>query len=194
MEALAAVCEELDLEEFVADADAAEGFVDGPERGDRGDDGDARDDAPHDAAGASGSWEACRDEVCSAEHTLGGGECSAEHTSAAVEARGERPVETSDPWSARYADALARMAETVLASGTAARTDRYQVSVHAELVGLGELVEMLGVNSRQRAHRVTQNRGFPDPVAELAMGPVWRREQIAGYVATWRGEHAEQAG
>lgn len=72
--------------------------------------------------------------------------------------------------------------------------ERLQKFLNPELVGLAELVEMLGVNSRQRAHRVAQNRGFPDPVAELAMGPVWRREQIAGYVAKWRGEHAEQAG
>lgn len=55
-----------------------------------------------------------------------------------------------------------------------------------ELVGIGELKELLAVNSRQRAHRVTQNADFPRPVATLKMGPVWTRDQIAGFVDQWK--------
>lgn len=55
-----------------------------------------------------------------------------------------------------------------------------------ELVGIGELKELLAVNSRQRAHRVTQNANFPRPVATLKMGPVWTRDQIAGFVDQWK--------
>lgn len=53
---------------------------------------------------------------------------SAEHSAATSD--------PSDPFSARYADGLVRMAETVLRQGTTACTDRYRVSIHADLLAL----------------------------------------------------------
>ena len=49
-----------------------------------------------------------------------------------------------------------------------------------ELIGVKEAAEILGWDTR----RVTtyRSRGsFPEPVTELAMGPVWTREQIENY-------------
>lgn len=58
------------------------------------------------------------------------------------------------------------------------------------LVGLAEVAEILGVN-RQRAHQIAYTKGFPDPVARLAMGPVWLREDVE----QWRSVHrARSAG
>jgi hypothetical protein len=49
-----------------------------------------------------------------------------------------------------------------------------------ELVGLSEISTILGV-SRQRAAQVTRKAGFPYPVAELAMGPVYVRHDVEDY-------------
>lgn len=61
---------------------------------------------------------------------------------------------------------------------------RYRAGRHRadddQLVGVKEAAEILGWDPR----RVTtyRSRGsFPEPVAELAMGPVWLRKQIEGY-------------
>src|ERR1700752_244428 len=43
-----------------------------------------------------------------------------------------------------------------------------------DLVGLAEVAELLGT-SRRQAVRWTQHTGFPEPVARLRMGPIWRR-------------------
>ncbi len=61
-------------------------------------------------------------------------ECSAEHSDEPTDP--DDRVDPSDPWSARQADALVRMAETVLANGAAARTDRFQVAIHGDLDAL----------------------------------------------------------
>ncbi|GGQ85423.1 hypothetical protein GCM10010166_64700 [Couchioplanes caeruleus subsp. azureus] len=49
-----------------------------------------------------------------------------------------------------------------------------------ELVGLSEISTILGV-SRQRAAQVARKAGFPYPVAELAMGPVYVRHDVEDY-------------
>ncbi len=67
-------------------------------------------------------------------------ECSAEHTSEPDDPdeseEPDEPADPSDPWSTRQADGLVRMAETVLANGPAARTDRFQVAIHGDLDAL----------------------------------------------------------
>lgn len=45
------------------------------------------------------------------------------------------------------------------------------------LVGAAEIAEMLGV-SRQRVTQLTGRADFPEPVARLAMGKVWRLEDV----------------
>ena len=45
------------------------------------------------------------------------------------------------------------------------------------LVGAQEIQRMLGV-SRQRVYQLTDAADFPDPVAVLAAGKVWHREDV----------------
>jgi len=45
------------------------------------------------------------------------------------------------------------------------------------LVGAQEIGRMLGVG-RQRVHQLTSRPDFPEPVVTLAMGSVWRREDV----------------
>lgn len=47
----------------------------------------------------------------------------------------------------------------------------------AELVGIHEIAELLGV-SRQRVAKLKQDERFPRPVANLAMGPVYARRAV----------------
>lgn len=50
------------------------------------------------------------------------------------------------------------------------------------LASRGELAEMLGI-SRQRARTLTERDDFPDPVAVLRTGPVWRLEDLQKWAA-----------
>ncbi|MEV6366219.1 hypothetical protein AB0L86_04915 [Micromonospora musae] len=60
-----------------------------------------------------------------------------------------------------------------------------------DLVGAAEIREMLGGISRQRVNVITTSKGFPDPVAVLAMGKVWRRRDVARWIAEHRREGDE---
>ena len=53
---------------------------------------------------------------------------------------------------------------------------------HLHLMGVAEIAECLGV-SRQRASQLTGQRTFPEPDAQLAMGPVWRRQIVEEWAA-----------
>lgn len=46
-----------------------------------------------------------------------------------------------------------------------------------ELMGAAEIKELLGV-SRQRVQQLIRRPDFPKPIASLAMGKVWRREDV----------------
>ena len=50
------------------------------------------------------------------------------------------------------------------------------------LASRGELAEMLGL-SRQRTRTLTERDDFPDPVARLRTGPVWRLEDLQKWAA-----------
>ncbi|MFC3382540.1 helix-turn-helix transcriptional regulator [Couchioplanes azureus] len=52
------------------------------------------------------------------------------------------------------------------------------------LVGAHEIRMMLGGISRQRVYQITSRRDFPEPVAELAMGNVWRTEDVEAWIAS----------
>jgi hypothetical protein len=46
-----------------------------------------------------------------------------------------------------------------------------------DLVGAQEVADVLGV-TRQRVHQLTQIKGFPEPVARLTQGSVWKLRHI----------------
>ena len=46
-----------------------------------------------------------------------------------------------------------------------------------EFVGSGELEQMFGV-SRQRVYQLTTSKGFPEPVAKLKAGAIWRTADV----------------
>ena len=47
------------------------------------------------------------------------------------------------------------------------------------VVGAAEIAEMLGGLSRQRVSQLTADKDFPAPLARLAMGSVWRFEDVS---------------
>ncbi|MEU4366160.1 hypothetical protein [Micromonospora chersina] len=55
-----------------------------------------------------------------------------------------------------------------------------------ELVGAAEIRDMLGGISRQRVNVITNAKGFPDPIAVLQMGKVWRRRDVERWIAEHR--------
>lgn len=52
-------------------------------------------------------------------------------------------------------------------------------------MGPHEVREALGV-SRQWAAQLTQRKGFPEPIAELMIGPVWLAEDVEAWAAANR--------
>ncbi|MGV9212016.1 hypothetical protein ACTFTM_09150 [Micromonospora sp. RB23] len=57
-----------------------------------------------------------------------------------------------------------------------------------DLVGVAEIRVMLGNVSRQRASVIANQRNFPEPVAVLAMGKVWRRSDVEVWIKKYRPE------
>ncbi len=60
------------------------------------------------------------------------------------------------------------------------------------LMGAAEIAKRLGV-SRQRIFQITNGKGFPDPVARLAMGNVWRGEDVDEWIRVHRPDRSESA-
>ena len=54
-----------------------------------------------------------------------------------------------------------------------------------KLAGLAEIASLADV-SRTRAGQIAAHPDFPEPVARLAMGPVWRESDVAKFLATPR--------
>jgi predicted DNA-binding transcriptional regulator AlpA len=52
-----------------------------------------------------------------------------------------------------------------------------------DLVGLAEIAQLIGV-SRQRADQLARQRDFPEPVAVLAAGRIWRLEDVEAWART----------
>ena len=50
------------------------------------------------------------------------------------------------------------------------------------LVGTHEIRFMLGGLHREQTRRITRRPDFPPPVAELANGKVWRREDVKAWI------------
>jgi predicted DNA-binding transcriptional regulator AlpA len=55
-----------------------------------------------------------------------------------------------------------------------------------DLVGAAEIRDMLGGISRQRVNVITNTKGFPDPIAVLQMGKVWRKRDVERWIAEHR--------
>jgi hypothetical protein len=53
-----------------------------------------------------------------------------------------------------------------------------------DLVGVVEIARVLGI-SRQRASKLTKQRGFPEPVVRLASGSVWTRLSLDRFIEQW---------
>ncbi|CCH16817.1 conserved hypothetical protein [Micromonospora lupini str. Lupac 08] len=50
---------------------------------------------------------------------------------------------------------------------------------------------MLGGISKQRVYVITSHRNFPEPVADLVQGKVWRRSDVAAWIRQHRPELAD---
>ncbi|GGM65719.1 hypothetical protein GCM10011608_58730 [Micromonospora sonchi] len=64
---------------------------------------------------------------------------------------------------------------------------------YRECVGELRLVasqEMLGV-SRTRAYQITNSKTFPDPVAVLSVGRIWRTEDVERWIKTHRRDRRD---
>jgi hypothetical protein len=61
---------------------------------------------------------------------------------------------------------------------------RLSESTFPELLGIGEIAELLGV-SRQRASTLQTSAAFPAPVARLKSGPIWTEPSVRNFAATW---------
>lgn len=62
--------------------------------------------------------------------------------------------------------------------------DRWLDQPDEKLVGVSEIAAMLGV-SKQRVSELRSSDDFPQPVAELAAGPVWRRSTLERFILEW---------
>src|SRR5438876_7646140 len=67
------------------------------------------------------------------------------------------------------------------------------VEVTPALVGVAEAAGILGWDKR-RIFTYISRGSFPEPVAHLASGRVWRREDIEAYVAARRGRARPKRG
>jgi predicted DNA-binding transcriptional regulator AlpA len=54
-------------------------------------------------------------------------------------------------------------------------------------VRLVEIAELLGV-SKQRAHQIAEENGFPAPLVEDVRGRVWSRHEVQAWAKRWRRE------
>jgi predicted DNA-binding transcriptional regulator AlpA len=54
-------------------------------------------------------------------------------------------------------------------------------------VRLVEIAELLGV-SKQRAHQIAEENGFPAPLFEDVRGRVWSRHEVQAWAKRWRRE------
>jgi len=57
----------------------------------------------------------------------------------------------------------------------------------ARTVRLVEIAELLGV-TKQRAHQIAEEKGFPKPLGEDARGRMWSRYEVQAWAKKWREE------
>jgi predicted DNA-binding transcriptional regulator AlpA len=54
------------------------------------------------------------------------------------------------------------------------------MNTHTDFLGLSEIAELYGVH-RNTANNWSRQRDFPLPIAQLKMGPLWRREDVVAW-------------
>ena len=57
----------------------------------------------------------------------------------------------------------------------------------SKTVRIIEIAELLGV-SKQRAHQIADESGFPAPVTEDGRGRLWDRREVQAWARRWRRE------
>lgn len=70
------------------------------------------------------------------------------------------------------------------------------MSSQLRLLGLAEVAEVLGV-SKRTATRYAARTDFPEPLAQLAMGPIWLADDVESWIGRTpvrRGRPPNRAG
>ena len=62
------------------------------------------------------------------------------------------------------------------------------VEVVPNLVGVAEAAEIMGWDKRRVVTYIDRGH-FPEPIAALASGRIWLREDVEAYAADWRARH-----
>ena len=62
------------------------------------------------------------------------------------------------------------------------------VEIVPDLVGVAEAAEIMGWDKRRVITYIDRGH-FPEPIASLASGRVWLRDDVEGYAAEWRARH-----
>lgn len=65
------------------------------------------------------------------------------------------------------------------------------IDVPKHLMGAREIEERLGV-SRQRVYQLTRRPDWPEPYDTLAMGAVWRTEDVEAWIRIHRPDLAQE--
>jgi predicted DNA-binding transcriptional regulator AlpA len=67
------------------------------------------------------------------------------------------------------------------------------IDVIPDLVGVAEAAEILGWDKRRVITYIDRGH-FPEPIAALAGGRIWLREDVDAYAADWRARHPNGKG
>jgi hypothetical protein len=66
------------------------------------------------------------------------------------------------------------------------------IDVVPELVGVSEAAEIMGWDKRRVITYIDRGH-FPEPIASLAGGRIWLREDVDAYAADWQARHPKVA-
>ena len=66
------------------------------------------------------------------------------------------------------------------------------VEIVPPLAGVAEAAEIMGWDKRRVITYIDRGH-FPEPVASLAGGRVWLREDVEAYAAAWRERHPQKS-
>jgi hypothetical protein len=64
------------------------------------------------------------------------------------------------------------------------------VEVVPELVGVSEAADIMGWDKRRVVTYIDRGH-FPEPIASLAGGRIWLREEVEAYAEDWRARHPD---
>lgn len=91
---------------------------------------------------------------------------------------------TTDPWRVIYLNGPGWRPPNLLSDN---------LSRVEELVGTSEIADLLGV-SRQRVQQLASRPGFPEPVAVLSAGTIWRKADIERWIIETRAPRPGENG